>query len=105
MEHRLYCDSPYTTEWQADVAGIEQADGKFQVLLSETAFYPGGGGQPSDRGTIDGIPVEDVLEKDGRIIHVLGKAPERKNVICSVDFDRRFDLMQQHSGQHLLSAV
>ncbi len=105
MEQRLYCDSPYTTEWQAGVVAIEPADGKFNILLSETAFYPGGGGQPSDRGTIDGIPVEDVLEKDGHIVHVLGRAPENKTVKCAIDFERRFDLMQQHSGQHLLSAV
>ncbi len=105
MEHRIYCDSPYTTEWIADVVSIEQKEGSFQVVLSETAFYPGGGGQPSDRGTIDGIPVVDVLEQDGHVIHVLSKVPEHKTVTCVIDVDRRFDLMQQHSGQHLLSAV
>ncbi|WP_128859989.1 alanyl-tRNA editing protein [Methanocella paludicola] len=105
MEHRLYCDSPYTTEWTADVVSIEQREGSVRVVLSETAFYPGGGGQPSDRGTIDGIPVDDVIEQDGHVVHVLGKAPANKTVSCIIDFDRRFDLMQQHSGQHLLSAV
>jgi alanyl-tRNA synthetase len=105
MEHRLYCDSPYTTEWQADVVSSEQKEGHVRVILSKTAFYPGGGGQPSDRGTIDGIPVEDVFEQNGHVIHVLNKAPENMTVACVIDFDRRFDLMQQHSGQHLLSAV
>jgi len=105
MEHRIYCDSPYTTEWMADVVSVEQKEGSFRVVLNETAFYPGGGGQPSDRGTIDGIPVTDVYEQDGHVIHVLNNVPEHKAVACAIDFDRRFDLMQQHSGQHLLSAV
>lgn len=105
MEHRIYCDSPYTTEWKADVVSVEQKENAAHVTLTETAFYPGGGGQPSDRGTIDGIPVEDVYESDGHVIHVLGRAPEHKAVTCVVDLERRFDLMQQHSGQHLLSAV
>lgn len=101
----MYCDSPYITDWQAEVASTIEKGGKYHVSLSETAFFPGGGGQPSDRGTIDGIAVEDVYEQDGRIYHVLGKAPEHKTAACALDFDRRFDLMQQHTGQHLLSAV
>jgi len=56
MEHRIYCDSPYTTEWMADVVSVEQKEGSFRVVLNETAFYPGGGGQPSDRGTMTGYP-------------------------------------------------
>lgn len=105
MERRLYCDSPYVTDWQAEVEGATEKGGKYYVSLTETAFYPGGGGQPSDRGTIDGIVVEDVYERDGHIIHVLGKPPGHGTVECRLDFDRRFDLMQQHTGQHLLSAV
>ncbi len=101
----LYCDSPYTKEWQAVVNDIVQKEGKYHVTLSETAFYPGGGGQPSDRGTIDGIAVEDVYEKDGSIYHVIGSGPKEQTVTCRLDFNRRFDLMQQHTGQHLLSAV
>ncbi len=101
----MYCDSPYVTEWQAEIEGVEQKDGKFHVTLSETAFYPGGGGQPSDRGAIGGIAVEDVYEQGDRIYHALGKAPEQKTVTCVLDFERRLDLMQQHTGQHLLSAV
>ncbi len=105
MERRLYCDSPYVTEWQAEVTGVVEEGGKYYVSLSETAFYPGGGGQPSDRGIIAGIQVEDVLEKDGHIVHVLGRSPGEGKVECRLDAGRRLDLMQQHSGQHLLSAV
>jgi len=105
MERRLYCESPYTKEWQADVKDIIQKDGKFLVELDDTAFYPGGGGQPSDRGTIDGIAIEDVYEDNGKIYHILSEPPKNKNVKCLIDFVRRFDLMQQHTGQHLLSAI
>ncbi|AFD00466.1 putative metal-dependent hydrolase [Methanocella conradii HZ254] len=105
MEQRLYCDSPYLEEWQAEVESIVEKGGRYHVVLSRTAFYPGGGGQPSDRGTIDGLAVEDVYEQDGHIYHVLGKPIEKKAVACRLDFSRRFDLMQQHTGQHLLSAV
>ena len=105
MECRLYCDSPYLTEWRAEVIDIVEKSGKYLVILSETAFYPGGGGQPSDRGTIDNIAVEDVYEQDGIIYHVLEKAPQNKAVTCVLDIARRFDMMQQHTGQHLLSAV
>jgi alanyl-tRNA synthetase len=87
------------------VKEVTESSGKYLVTLSETAFYPGGGGQPSDRGTIDGIPVEDVYEQDGKVNHVLGKAPQSKVVTCVLDVARRFDMMQQHTGQHLLSAV
>jgi alanyl-tRNA synthetase len=93
------------TDWQAEVTGVIEKGGKYHVSLTETAFYPGGGGQPPDRGVIDDIAVEDIYERDGRIYHVLDKAPEHKTVACSLDFGRRFDLMQQHTGQHLLSAV
>jgi alanyl-tRNA synthetase len=105
MERRLYDESPYITEWQAEIESLEPEGGKYNVTLTETAFYPGGGGQPSDRGIIDGIAVEDVFEKEGRIYHVLGRVPENRAVKCTLDMDRRFDLMQQHTGQHLLSAV
>lgn len=105
MEHRLYCDSPCLTDWETEVEDIRDIGGKYEVTLSETAFYPGGGGQPSDRGTIGGIAVEDVFEREGHIYHVLAKAPEKGKVSCSIDRERRFDLMQQHTGQHLLSAV
>jgi alanyl-tRNA synthetase len=105
MEHRLYYDSPCVMDWETDITDMREIGGKFEVRLSETAFYPVGGGQPSDLGFIDGIAVEDVFERDGGIIHILGKAPRSGRVSCSIDRERRLDLMQQHSGQHLLSAV
>lgn len=105
MARLLYYESPRTAEWQTEVVNVIQKDGKYHVVLVETNFYPEGGGQPADRGTIDGIPVEHVYEHGGEVYHVLGAAPQGKQVACKLDWARRFDLMQQHTGQHLLSAV
>lgn len=96
---------PYTREWQAEITNVKEKDGKFLIMLDQTAFYPGGGGQPSDRGEIGGIPVEEVYEEQGNIYHVLGVKPQDKTVICKLDFNRRLDYMQQHTGQHLLSSI
>jgi len=77
------------------------------IELNQTAFYPSSGGQPHDLGTLAGIPVLDVIDEDGRILHVLS-APLAANltqVDCTIDFNRRLDHMRQHTGQHLLSAV
>ena len=105
MTRLLYYESPRTAEWQTEVVNVLTKDGKYHVVLAETNFYPEGGGQPADRGTIAGIPVEHVYEQDGEVYHVLPSAPSDKKVACKLDFARRFDLMQQHTGQHLLSAV
>jgi alanyl-tRNA synthetase len=105
MDRRLYNESPYINEWQTEVTEIAEKDGKYHVTLAETAFYPEQGGQLADRGTIDGITVESLYEKDQTIVHVLPSAPKGKVVRCSLDFARRFDHMQQHTGQHILSNV
>lgn len=105
MESRLYNTSPYLSEWQTQVIDIVKKGEKHHVVLVETAFYPEGGGQLSDRGTIGGRQVEDVYEENGLVFHVMSEVPAKGTVTCNVDFDRRFDLMQQHTGQHLLSAV
>jgi alanyl-tRNA synthetase len=105
MEDRLYCDSPYIKEWNSEITGMTEKDGKCLVTLDKTAFYPGGGGQPSDRGTIGGINIIDVYEEHGQTYHVLASRPAEKTVACKLDFGRRLDYMQQHTGQHLLSAI
>ncbi|MGA9140437.1 MAG: DHHA1 domain-containing protein [Methanocella sp.] len=105
MDRRLYNESPYIKEWQTEVREVIENDGKYHITLAETAFYPEQGGQLADRGTIDGIPVEGLCEKDRTVIHVLSSAPKGKVVSCSLDFARRFDHMQQHTGQHILSNV
>ena len=87
------------------VLDIIEKDGKYIVVLDKTIFYPEGGGQPSDLGTIDGINVTNVYEENDTIFHVLEAKPENVNVECIIDFERRFDHMQQHSGEHLIAAM
>ncbi|SKA79860.1 alanyl-tRNA synthetase [Caloramator quimbayensis] len=101
---KLFYENQYISSWETKIESIEKKDDKYFVVLSETAFYPEGGGQPSDKGLIDGIEVLDLLEENGIIYHILKKIPDKKYVKCSIDFSRRFDYMQQHSGQHILSS-
>ena len=108
MTEKLYPTDAYLFRFDADVASARVHAGKVAVVLDRTAFYPEGGGQPADRGTIGGAQVEDVVEADGEVLHLLasGEPPASgTRVACQVDWARRFDHMQQHHGQHLLSAV
>ncbi len=105
MTQKLYYDDAYLTEIKAQVLNIIHKEEKILVVLDRTPFYPEGGGQPSDTGEIDGIKVYYVSEEEGTIYHHMEKAPENKQVVCKIDFKRRFDHMQQHSGEHLLSGA
>ncbi|MGG5460901.1 alanyl-tRNA editing protein [Clostridium sp. B9] len=101
---KLYYEDQYIREFKGEILEVKEVDGKFHVTLDQTAFFPGGGGQPGDRGTIGGIKVIDVYEENGNVYHVLEKEPKKlKNIQCELDWERRFDGMQQHLGQHLLS--
>jgi alanyl-tRNA synthetase len=72
------------------------------VELDRTAFYPEGGGQPGDTGTLGGVRVTDTHEREGRIVHWCeAPLPEGAEVAGEIDWERRFDLMQQHSGEHI----
>ncbi|WP_145146183.1 alanyl-tRNA editing protein [Paenibacillus xylanexedens] len=105
MTQKIYYDSAYTREWHTTITGrVDKEDGVY-VTLAETAFYPHGGGQPCDLGQIGGIAVLDVNIEDGEVWHKLERAPEQTEVQCEIDWERRFDHMQQHTGQHLLSAI
>jgi alanyl-tRNA synthetase len=100
---RGYAVNPYQTEFEAKVIGAKTIHGRQGVVLDRTFFYPTSGGQPHDTGTLQGVRVLDVVEKDGAVIHVVdGKIPAGK-VRGKVDWTRRFDHMQQHTGQHVLS--
>lgn len=103
MTERLYYADSYLTQFQATVVA---SDGPGRVALDRTAFYPDSGGQPHDEGTLGGLKVLDVIDEDQRIVHVVeGELPVGARVEGVIDWTRRFDHMQQHSGQHLLSAV
>jgi alanyl-tRNA synthetase len=103
MTGRLYYDDCYLRDFQAAVVDAGP-DGR-SIVLDKTAFYPTSGGQPQDTGTIAGIAVLDVVDAGDRILHLTELPVPAGEVLCRVDWRRRFDHMQQHTGQHLLSAV
>jgi alanyl-tRNA synthetase len=103
MTERLYYTDAYLARF--DAAVIERADQGRRVYLDRTAFYPASGGQPFDTGRLGGAAVVDVVDEGDRIAHVLAEPVEGARVEGLVDWPRRFDHMQQHTGQHLLSAV
>src|SRR6266567_4165496 len=103
MTERLYYTDAYRTAFTAKV--VERSSDGLRVYLAETAFYPTSGGQLHDVGTLGGVPVIDVIDEDDRVAHVLASAlpPTPAPVAGAIDWKRRFDHMQQHTGQHLLS--
>jgi alanyl-tRNA synthetase len=113
MTERLYYEDPYLVRFFASVVEHLQWEGQPAVILDRTAFYPTGGGQPNDTGflrearALEDVPVVDVAEResDGAVVHVLSAPLRAEEVEGRIDWDRRFDLMQQHTGQHLLSAA
>lgn len=104
MEKLFYIDS-YIKNFTAEIEEIKEINDKYHVLLNKTAFFPGGGGQYCDLGTIDNISVVDVYEENDKIYHVLDKKPNRiHKVKCEIDWYRREYGMQHHFGQHVISA-
>jgi alanyl-tRNA synthetase len=103
MTERLYYTDSYLRDFAARIVE-RSADGR-TVYLDRTAFYPASGGQPCDTGTIAGVPVLDVVDAGELIAHHLAAPVNAGPVECAIDWSRRFDHMQQHTGQHLLSAV
>jgi alanyl-tRNA synthetase len=103
MTERLYYQDSYLREFQARVVAV--SDNGRRVILDRTAFYPSSGGQPFDAGTLGGAGVLDVVDEGDQVAHVVEKPLAVGDVTGEVDWTRRFDHMQQHTGQHLLSAV
>lgn len=105
MTEKLYYQDPRMESFQARLVHQEQEGDHWIVVLDRTAFYPEGGGQPADRGRLNGIPVIDVREREGEVCHVLPEALlQDVPVQGTIDFPTRFDFMQQHTGQHIISA-
>ena len=103
---KLYYQDPFLREFTAQVLTCEPYKDRWQVTLDRTAFYPEGGGQPADQGTLGGVPVLDVHERGGVIFHTCG-APLTPGCTAGgvIDWARRFDHMQQHSGEHICSGI
>ncbi len=104
MTERLYLLDSMTSAFDAVVTACEPAKGGYLIELDRSAFFPNKGGQPCDVGTIGDAIVSDVNEQGERLWHLADRAiPEGTAVHCELDFARRFDIMQQHTGEHLLS--
>lgn len=103
MTERLYYQDCYLREFRARV--VDTADGGRRVYLDRTAFYPTSGGQPFDVGSLGGVGVLEVIDEEDRIGHLLEAPLGVTEVQGHIDWERRYDHMQQHTGQHLLSAV
>jgi alanyl-tRNA synthetase len=107
MTERLYYNDPYLREFTASVTSVDLIDGRQVARLDRSAFYPTSGGQPHDVGALDTVRVIDVLDADdGAVLHVIeGPLTPGASVSGRIDWARRFDHMQQHTGQHVLSAA
>ena len=103
---RLYYEDVYIREFQAQVLACQAAGKGYAILLDRSAFYPEGGGQPSDQGVLDSVKVTEVHEKDGELIHYTDAPLEPGTQVTGrINWQRRFDLMQQHSGEHMVSGL
>ena len=106
MTKKLYYQDAYMTKFTCKVLSCEEGKKGIEVVLNQTAFYPEGGGQPADMGTLGDAQVSYVFIKDEVIYHVVDKALEvGTEVEGIIDFERRFDFMQQHSGEHIFSGL
>ncbi len=106
MTEKLYYQDAYLKEFYATVISAEKCGELYDVVLDKTAFFPEEGGQYSDRGTICESRVADVKEKDGIIHHYTETMPNvGARVLCKIDFDERYEKMQCHSGEHILSGI
>ncbi|MFB0538151.1 MAG: DHHA1 domain-containing protein [Anaerolineae bacterium] len=119
MTQKLYHEDAYQQEFQAQVLERVTVGDGVGLILDKTCFYPTSGGQPHDQGTLNGIPVIDVFERedDGAVVHIVGgevagpalsrsislRINGGETVHGQIDWERRFDHMQQHTGQHILS--
>jgi alanyl-tRNA synthetase len=106
MTIKLYDQDPHCRTFTATVLSCVRCDAGYRIVLNQTAFFPGGGGQACDRGRLGGADVLSVTEDEGIIYHIVSRPlPTGRTVTGFLDWDFRFDNMQQHSGEHILSGV
>ena len=104
MTRKLYYEDSHLYRFDANVVRCERTEDSFAVILDATAFYPEGGGQACDLGTLNGVQVLDVQEQGEEVVHLCAEAVDGK-VEGIIDQSRRFDLMQQHTGEHIVSGI
>jgi len=106
VTEKLFLTNPYLREIDARITEKIYKDDKYYIRLNRTIFYPHlSGGQPGDKGTINGVKLLEVYEEDQDIIHVVGENIQSDKVVLNINWNNRLDNMQQHTGQHLLSAA
>lgn len=106
MTEKVYLENPYLRQLEARIVEKKYANNRYYLKTNKTIFYPNlAGGQPGDKGTINGVEVLETYEDGEDIIHVLKDNIHSDKVKMTIDWNIRFDYMQQHSGQHLLSSV
>lgn len=103
MTDLLYYKNVYQVEFKAKILSIDQVKDKYVIVLDATCFYPEGGGQPADAGWLNDVRVVDVQSQNGEVIHYTEDPIKGETVRGKIDWEKRFDFMQQHTGQHLLS--
>ena len=107
MTERLYYDDSYLTQFDAVVVRAELRNGRHIAALNRSAFYPTSGGQPYDTGALNGVPVTDVfVDKSGEVWHEIdGRLVAGETVHGKIDWERRWDHMQQHGGEHMIAGA
>ena len=105
MNNKVYLQNPYLEDLQGKILKKHKKDGIYHIILDRTIFHPRYSEFPiMDKGTIDGFKVIDVFEEDGDIVHVVKENISSKDIEMKIDWNIRFEYMQQHTGQHILSA-
>lgn len=106
MSEKLFYQDAYMKNFSAKVLSCAESKKGYEVVLDRSAFYPEGGGQPGDSGYLGGVRVYDTHEKAGEVIHYCQEPLEEGSTVeGEIDFSRRFDFMQQHSGEHIVSGL
>ena len=107
MTRKLFWTDSHLSRFDAKVVEVVEINSRQAAILDQTAFYPEGGGQPSDTGSLNGLVVEDVqIDDDGRVLHFLASGSALKageSVVGEINWQRRREMMQQHTGQHIIS--
>lgn len=106
MTEKLFYKEPYLSGFEAKVISCREGKKGWEIILDQTAFYPEGGGQPGDLGYLDDVRILDTRETSEGLIHLAdGPLEAGRTVKGKIDWERRFELMQQHTGEHIFSGI